>query len=413
MLLSHLVHRIATDATFAAHLQQNPNAAANELGLDPSMIEAVLAVADGAWNWQALCAVSADDQLEGYWEADSNESRCAPLLPAQLSQDSAFLAALRGMVAPRGDLSGASVTLLDLPLLCGLGLGGAQQRADIVATAWGMLYTALHLLDNIEDNDKPNQTWARWGTGPTLNLTTGLLASTALTLDLLEEHDVSAQTIRAIQRDFNQTVLAMCGGQHDDLTIAQPSLEQCAQIMGAKSGTFFALACRAAARVATDDPAVIEQIGAFGQQLGMLVQLTDDLSGLWSWERADSDLGADKRWTLPLAYAMSVLPPAERSRLATSLAAADADSEAAAREMIIASGAALYLTTQAQTHYHAALRTLDQLPLTSAARTALLTLLQQAAPATINRVATLAPAATTAQPDKLSMFKAARMVTAA
>lgn len=419
MMLAHLVHRIATDATFAAQLQQNPSAAMEGQQLDQALVETMMAVAGGSWSWQRLCTVSADDLFEGYWDAAPSAAKCAATLPTQLLHRSAYLEVLRGMVAPRAEAAAPvqGVALLDLPLLCAQALGGPTQPATTVTTAWQMLYSALHLLDNIEDNDTPDRTWARWGTGATLNLTTGLLASTSLTLEMLEDQQVAAPIVRTIRRDFHQTVLEMCGGQHDDLTLAEPTLEDCWRIARAKSGCFFELACRAAARSAAANAAVADQFGAFGQHLGLLIQITDDISGLWSWDRSASDLRGMQRWTLPVAYAMSVLDPAQCSQLRALLAAAETSpaAETAAREMIIASGALLYLTAQAQAHHQAAIELLEQLSTPSAAQTALRTLLQQAAPATVNRAASSTPRATAApaQPDRPSFFGQPRLVSAA
>lgn len=419
MTLAHLVHRIATDVTFAAQLQLDPSAAMDDQQLDTTLIEAMIAVAGGTWNWQRLCTVSAGDLFEGYWDATPGTVKCAATLPPQMLHRSAYLEAMRGIVAPRAEAAtGKAVSILDLPLLCAQALGGQPQVSAIVTSAWQMLYSALHLLDNIEDNDTPDRTWTRWGTGATLNLTTGLLASTSLTLDLLEDQQIAASALRAICRDFHQTVLEMCGGQHDDLTLSEPTLEDCWRIASAKSGRFFELACRAAARSAAASPSVAEQFGAFGQHLGVLTQITDDISGLWSWERSESDLRQVQRWTLPVAYAMSVLDPAARGQLQALLAAAgtDAAAEATAREMIIASGALLYLTTQAQAHHQAAIELLQQITQPSATQTALRALLQQSAPVTINRAADCTPRAVVAAPralDRPSFFTQPGLVSAA
>lgn len=419
MMLAHLVHRIATDATFAAQLQLDPSAAMDAQQLDHALVEAMIAVAGGTWNWQRLCTVSASDLLEGYWDAAPGAAKCATTLPPQLLSRSAYLEAMRGIVAPRAEAtSSQAISLMDLPLLCAQALDGQSQSGSIVTTAWKMLYSALHLLDNIEDNDTPDRTWAQWGTGATLNLTTGLLASTSLTLDLLEDQQVAASAVRAIRRDFHQTVLEMCGGQHDDLTLTEPTLDDCWRIARAKSGRFFELACRAAARSAAASTTLAEQFGAFGQHLGMLIQITDDISGLWSWDRSRSDLCGMQRWTLPVAYAMSVLDPAEGSRLQSLLAAASTDvaAEATAREMIIASGALLYLTAQAQAHHQASSALLQQITQPSAAQTALRALLQQSAPVTVNHSASPAPRATVAGPaqlDKPHFFMQPGLVSAA
>ncbi len=60
MALADIVHRIATDAAFAAHIKQDPAAtlAAAGLTLDEKEIAAVLAVLHGKARWEDLCSSS-------------------------------------------------------------------------------------------------------------------------------------------------------------------------------------------------------------------------------------------------------------------------------------------------------------------------------------------------------------------
>jgi hypothetical protein len=85
---------------------------------------------------------------------------------------------------------------------------------------------------------------------------------------------------------------------------------------------------------------------------------------------------------------MSVLEPVERERLQKALAGtSDRVVEAEAREIIVASGAVLYLTAHAQSHYQAALRILQEITIAAPATMELYSLLQQVAPSTVNREA--------------------------
>jgi geranylgeranyl diphosphate synthase type I len=169
----------------------------------------------------------------------------------------------------------------------------------------------------------------------------------------------------------------MTAGQHNDLTLQEPSLEQCWQIAAAKSGAWFALACRSGARLATADTIRLERFREFGHHLGVLIQIRDDIDGLWSKDGSRSDLVNWPRWTLPVAYAMTVVGVAERDRLRHSLQAAptDPDAEAMARHMIIEAGAVLYLAAEAHCHQRYAQKALLQASPPSAACDDLLALL--------------------------------------
>ncbi|HEX6291571.1 MAG TPA: polyprenyl synthetase family protein [Herpetosiphonaceae bacterium] len=270
----------------------------------------------------------------------------------------------------------------DLAELCCLATGGDRRRTERFALAWKILYTALYMLDSVEDGDVRDAPWAQWGAGPAINISTGLLASAGAMLSNLEQTGVGADTAQAVRLDFFQTLLDLTAGQHADLTLQQPTLEQRWRIAQAKSGALFGLACRSGARLANAERGVVDQLSEFGQTLGVLIQIGDDIDGLWAKHGQASDLLAGDRWTLPVAYAMSVLPAAERERLHRLLRATGTDSgaEAEARSQIVAAGAILYLTTEARRLHRQAHAALLQAVPRSAASDGLLRLLDAYTP---------------------------------
>jgi geranylgeranyl diphosphate synthase type I len=294
---------------------------------------------------------------------------------------------------PAKDASGqgrAGLPYLELPGLCCEAAGGTRPRADSVAAAWVLLYQAAHLLDNVEDGDVDIA--LPFAAGPKINIATGLLASAGLALCDLPD-SASAQAIRG---DFHQSVLQMCAGQHLDLTAKTPALEQCWQIAEAKSGAFFALACRSGARLADDDCARTHLFGEFGRHLGVLVQIGDDIGGLWFVNGERSDLAADHRWTLPMAYAVSVIPEADGNRLQQLLSIRNAgtlhessagqgrglrEAEDEIRRLVIEHGALLYLTIEAERRRQQAEAALLKTDPSPAARDELMAMLSATLPA--------------------------------
>jgi hypothetical protein len=85
-----------------------------------------------------------------------------------------------------------------LPQLCYAAAGGNLQDAESVTAAWMSLYAALHLLDSVEDQDVTDEPWAQWGIGAAINISTGLIASTAAILCRLEQIGVQSGTAHAI-----------------------------------------------------------------------------------------------------------------------------------------------------------------------------------------------------------------------
>ncbi|HEX6289024.1 MAG TPA: polyprenyl synthetase family protein [Herpetosiphonaceae bacterium] len=387
MDLVRLVQNMVTDSVFASQMQHDTARMLNTAcsALDDDVKEAILAICCGDGQWQRWCNPALKLSLLAW-------APPAPAAPPQMhvladtsKVDARYVDALHASLPkkhlPQSD-SHQNPSLMSLPDLCCAAAGGVHEQAHAVGAAWQILYRALHILDAIEDDDRPDGAWAQWGMGPAVNITTGLLTSSHEALETLLDIGVSAQTARTIRSDFNQTILTMCAGQHHDLTMRQPTLDECWQIAEAKSGHFFALASRSGARLATDDQQVIESFGQFGFHLGVLIQIGDDLSGLWSTSESLSDLRDPDRWTLPVAYAMSTASPEDRKMLAASLQAAASDpvAEAQARGLIIKTGAVLYLMAEAQRHYQHARTILLQLASTTLACDALLSLLQSYLP---------------------------------
>jgi geranylgeranyl pyrophosphate synthase len=267
--------------------------------------------------------------------------------------------------------------------------GGTAGHAEAFTGAWMLLYAALHILDSVEDHDEADENWAQWGTGPAINISTALIAAAGATLETLEASEVDPTRAGAIRSRFFQTLMWMTAGQHADLIQHEPDLDACWSIIEQKSAPFFALACWAGARLTTADTCQLERFAQFGHCLGVLVQLSDDLDGLVQRAGTGGDLRTWPRWTLPVAYAMGVLDPAERDELRTCLhcAATNLGAETEARSRIIAAGAVLYLATEIRRYTHLAEAALLQAAPPSTARDDLLTLLDQAKPQLLRPVA--------------------------
>lgn len=298
--------------------------------------------------------------------------------------DAAYVAILRTIVEPKLPVEPwpETAALADLVELCCLAHGGDRRSCEHLAAAWNILYTALYLLDSVEDGDLSAGPWSKWGAGAAINFSTGLLATTGALLGQLEDAGVSVAIARRVRADFFTTLLRMAAGQHHDLTLDEPTLEQCWQIAEAKSGQLFGLACHAGALLAGAEEQQAACCKEFGQILGVLIQVGDDLDDLWSQPGKSSDLLSGDRWRLPVAYAMTVLPLAQREQVRNLLHAAQFDpaAEAEARSEILAAGAALYLAAEARCLYERASRTLCKAVPDSAFRDGLLRLLDQYTP---------------------------------
>ncbi len=250
-----------------------------------------------------------------------------------------------------------------LPDLCCQAAGGRPGLSQEVTLAWLMFYSAAHLLDRVQDGDPPDPWWADLGAGAALSAFSGLYFSAALILDELHDDITTRPIASAIVQDFYSTFLKMAGGQYADLTLANLNLEQYWRIAESKSGGFFALACRAGARLAGADEPTIEAYGQFGNHLGLLVQIKDDLEEvhLLAGEALPTQRRSLER-ALPLVYALEVLPAEQSQRLKDCLEMAWGQPEFAAEvlNLLDQCGSGLYVLAEMERHKGLALQALKQ-----------------------------------------------------
>ena len=268
-----------------------------------------------------------------------------------------YLAKMKQVCVPK---TKSSNSLNQLPhLFCELNRGNEDQLVPILA-AWNILRFAARLLDDIEDNDVKEKTMVN---PVALNVSTGLLFTVGQILNSLEQFGVKQTAAFDIRQRFYDELLTICSGQHLDLSPDIPTLEECWQICGAKSGSFVGLICWAGGRIANAHEAQLQLYYQFGYNLGLLDEIRDDLADLWSDTTHLSDLQNSQHYSLPITYALAVLPEEDRQQLLFCLRSPEPDMELVARDLIIQSGAGVYLTVQSTNYYQQSLQLLNEMEL--------------------------------------------------
>ena len=197
---------------------------------------------------------------------------------------------------PRGPLA-------VLPLASCAAAGGDPRRAVPVGTAWEILNLAMRLLDDLEDQDRPEGLWNQIGVSRTFNLSAALYV---LACDVLTRADWPPTTYRPVMLAFHALSLRVAAGQDRDLQESARTVDELWSIVEDKNGAAFELACRAGALAGDGEPAAVEACAAFGRHVGNIAQIFDDLEGVWGEDAVDLVAG---RRTLPCAYALSVDHP--------------------------------------------------------------------------------------------------------
>jgi hypothetical protein len=270
-------------------------------------------------------------------------------------EDSPYQAALRLLILQlwpkikeNTDGSGTD-TFLTVPVLCYRALGGTSNVILPINCAWILLYAAFYLLDKVEDQETGQVLYSPLGVGPLTNLTTGLILNAGEILTTAAQVSPQMDRICKIQMDFYRMAADVCAGQHLDLTTKEPELSTAWEIASNKSGNFFSLGCRMGASLSEANPGQVDALARYGYHLGTLIQIANDYDGLFPNEYGKSDIITGK-FTLPIVYSFNVLPYQEREALRSLLTIDQADTQDKnqALQIIVQSGALLYLYLEAE-----------------------------------------------------------------
>jgi geranylgeranyl diphosphate synthase type I len=209
--------------------------------------------------------------------------------------------------------------------------GGDPTRAVPAGVALECLIAAVDILDDIEDDDAPDALWRRCGLPTAANIATLLLFLAPRATSRLARHGLPPATVDEVAQVFARAgVLACTGQQHDLDPDGGRALDEEAYlaVCELKAGALVEAGCRAGALVAGAAPAVVEAFGAFGRQLGVAMQVGNDLIAIDGEQAARGDLAAAKR-TLPLVFALGYGPESARREIAALVARIDRGQAAA------------------------------------------------------------------------------------
>jgi geranylgeranyl diphosphate synthase type I len=184
-----------------------------------------------------------------------------------------------------------------------------------------------------------------------------------LALLRLQERDVSSTTVVQAIRLFNETCVALTGGQYLDIGFESRldvSVGDYLAMIERKTAALVASSCEMGALVAGAPDAQREHLRAFGRHTGLAFQMQDDVLGIWGdSEVTGKPVGADiarRKRTLPIIHGL------ERSPKLQLLLAQEALSEADIRRattLLEEAGSRAYAEQLAREHHDQALAALD------------------------------------------------------
>jgi len=253
-----------------------------------------------------------------------------------------------------------------LPLLICGELGMESPRALPLSTATECFIAALDVLDDLEDEDALDALWRSCGRATATNVATLLLflyqRALAGLVDLC--HDPSL--VSAVQRIYATAGIRACAGQQQDLDGSAQDEDQYLGMVARKTGSLTQGICRAAATLATSDQTVIDRYAELGLNLGIAMQIANDVAAIATEEDRNDLMGGKKE--LSLLFALASAPAEQRGWLEALLERAraskiDPPDLDRLRGMLQATGAFHYALLVADVYWERALAGLSSSPL--------------------------------------------------
>jgi heptaprenyl diphosphate synthase len=243
---------------------------------------------------------------------------------------------------------------------------GAHQRVIIdLAESLELVHTASLVHDDIVDRAEVRRNVptvnAVWNDDVALIVGDYLFAKAYALAAVLPKPEVIAMVA--------QTVFALCDGELTEVAseAAMPTEAEYLERIELKTASLYAACCQGAALLADADPEHVAALGAYGTNIGLAFQITDDVLDLVGEE---DDLGkevgrdlAEGMPTLPMIYAVAEHDGGS-SRLAQRIVSRDKDGTEM-RDLIAAirgSGGVQRARERARGFHDAAVAALDRLP---------------------------------------------------
>ncbi|MDQ2743001.1 MAG: polyprenyl synthetase family protein [Chloroflexota bacterium] len=172
------------------------------------------------------------------------------------------------------------------------------------------LMAALDVLDDMEDGDATGALWRSHGLATAANVSTLLLFLAQTALGQLAG-SVEDGCVVAVHALLARAGVAACIGQQEDLDFMQRDdfgEEAYLRMVGRKAGALVQYICQAAALVADGSERQVTALAALGHNLGMAMQIANDVAGASVESERRGDLWTGKR-TLPVLFALDAASP--------------------------------------------------------------------------------------------------------
>jgi geranylgeranyl pyrophosphate synthase len=253
-----------------------------------------------------------------------------------------------------------AVSVWEYPAAACLALGGAPDASLPGEAAVFCSLISIHLVDDLLDHD-PKGIHHRIGEGNAANMA---LAFQALAHRVLEGAPVAEPVRLALQAHVADMSLATAIGQSLDATEVADEAGYW-RVVEAKTPPLFSSALAIGARLAGCSPATLSGLEAFGRQIALFIQVSDDLS-----DSLKTPAGADWRRpnnNLALLFAQHVDPGCRELFVKLGEEGSDPALLESAQTLLLSSGAVSYCVFKMIELWQSAKRSLKEAELTDPA----------------------------------------------
>ncbi|MDA8211085.1 MAG: polyprenyl synthetase family protein [Clostridia bacterium] len=234
------------------------------------------------------------------------------------------------------------------------------------AVAMELYALAADIFDDIQDQDNRHSAWGKLSNPQAINLAICLLLLSFKTISDMQD----VKYFKEISQVFNQTGLRACDGQYQEHLLecrTDVNLTDYLDIAVKKSGSLTGCACKIGAISGDASTELVEKLGEFGNILGIIAQIENDLCDILNPE-LKSDIAKRKK-TLPLIYLMETLQGVKAGELEQLLKLAGRDiqkfglrEKEKLRNIVLGEGAAHYCLVVQEMFRQKAMELLEQIP---------------------------------------------------
>ncbi len=215
-----------------------------------------------------------------------------------------------------------------LVLLCAQACGEAGKRAVRLAAAVELLHSGSLLHDDVLDDSESRRggesAWRRWGTSAAVLVGDFIAATVYEYLSGQGENDALGILAQTVGEMCQGELLSLeCGNEIDESTHLE--------IIAGKTAALFSASCLLGARAGSASETLQSALAAYGRNLGMAFQITDDLLDLYGdSEELGKSVGQDQArglLTLAVIHALENDESGQIAELVDELAAGHGDAQ--------------------------------------------------------------------------------------